>query len=266
MVRVCLFLTLFAATAQAAPPSFTPRTIPAGIVRADVDAQNAQAWDAYLALRSDLAGAPESVTSYTALWAQNETGIRANVLTAHLDSLQPIPMDVARQATDTCCYTATSLRAFYAIINYTVRTPDAYVTNGANARVYILALVGEDWKIVQVSEPFLQSIVDAGYGTATQGERDLVAQQHERMQRIPEETVDHEPSRVHTDTTQPYPSTIKVGHFTTYSQGCRYQYTLGSLGFTTYIRNVLPNEWPAIWNPEALKAGALAVKGVAGGG
>ncbi|WP_047150441.1 SpoIID/LytB domain-containing protein [Aneurinibacillus tyrosinisolvens] len=30
--------------------------------------------------------------------------------------------------------------------------------------------------------------------------------------------------------------------------------------FETYIRNVLPNEWLPSWEPEALKAGALAIK------
>ncbi|WP_027416940.1 SpoIID/LytB domain-containing protein [Aneurinibacillus terranovensis] len=30
--------------------------------------------------------------------------------------------------------------------------------------------------------------------------------------------------------------------------------------FETYIRNVLPNEWFPTWDPEALKAGAMAIK------
>lgn len=33
-----------------------------------------------------------------------------------------------------------------------------------------------------------------------------------------------------------------------------------SLPFETYIRNVLPNEWLPTWEPEALKAGAMAIK------
>ncbi|BAU26737.1 stage II sporulation protein [Aneurinibacillus soli] len=33
-----------------------------------------------------------------------------------------------------------------------------------------------------------------------------------------------------------------------------------SLPFETYIRNVLPNEWLPTWEPESLKAGAMAIK------
>lgn len=281
MVRVCLLLTLLSATARAAtlpttpltehespaisperPASTIPHSDPADIVHADVAAQNAGDWDAYLALRTNLPGAPESITSYTALWGQDESGLRGNVVAARLDSLQPIPLDLARQAVDTCCYTATRLRAFYAIVNYTVRTPDTYVTNGANARIYILAMDEDEWKVVQVSEPYLQVIADAGYAAGLADERNLLDEQYERLQRIPEATETTESSRVRTDTTQPYPSTIKVGHFTTYKEGCRYQYSLGSIPFTKYIRNVLPNEWSSSWEIEALKAGALAVKGV----
>lgn len=37
-------------------------------------------------------------------------------------------------------------------------------------------------------------------------------------------------------------------------------YTLKTVNFLEYVRNVLPNEWAAEWNQEALKAGAVAVK------
>ncbi len=260
---VIVSLLLLPTAARAKPATPISHTDPANIVRADVAAQNTQDWDAYLQLRSDLPGAPESVTSYKALWAQNETGIRGNVLTAHLDSLQPIPLDLAREAVDTCCYTASKLRAFYAIINYSVRTPDSYVTNGANARLYILAMDDDEWKIVQVSEPLLQPIIDHGYATGNAAERDLLDQQLERLRNIPEKDVPASASRVHAETTQPYPSTIRVGHFSDYP-ACVFQGTVTTPSFTSYIRDVLPNEWwPATnFSVEALKAGALAVKAV----
>lgn len=32
------------------------------------------------------------------------------------------------------------------------------------------------------------------------------------------------------------------------------------MGTTDYVKNVLPNEWPCLWNIESVKAGAIAVK------
>ena len=80
MVRVCLLLTFLTVTAHAAIPSGThlqepeapiissgrtvstiPRTDPADIVRADVDAQTAKNWNAYLALRRAAANARRRV-------------------------------------------------------------------------------------------------------------------------------------------------------------------------------------------------------------
>jgi hypothetical protein len=280
MIRVCLLLTLLSATARAAtlpttpltehespaisperPAASIPHTDPADIVRADVAAQNAGDWDTYLALRTDLPGAPESVASYQAVWAQPENGIRGNVIAAHLENLQPLPMELAREAVDTCCYTAAHLRAFYGIVNYSVRTPDTYVRSGANARIYILAGTADGWKIVQVSEPLLAPIFDAGYATGNPAEPHLLDQQRERLRSIPDDEIPGAASRVRAETTQPYPSTIRVGNFSAPPE-CRFLGTVTTVNFTSYIRNVLPNEWPANFPMEALKAGALAVKGV----
>jgi LysM repeat protein len=37
-------------------------------------------------------------------------------------------------------------------------------------------------------------------------------------------------------------------------------YTVVTMDFNTYVKNVLPNEWPHWWHGESLKAGAVAVK------
>jgi LysM repeat protein len=37
-------------------------------------------------------------------------------------------------------------------------------------------------------------------------------------------------------------------------------YTVVTMDFKTYVKNVLPNEWPHWWHGESLKAGAVAVK------
>lgn len=50
----------------------------------------------------------------------------------------------------------------------------------------------------------------------------------------------------------PVPATIRV--YRTYSG------TIETIDFKTYVKRVLPNEWLLDWNPEALKAGAMAVK------
>ncbi len=54
------------------------------------------------------------------------------------------------------------------------------------------------------------------------------------------------------------PSTIKVLVRTTATA-----VTIQSVNFASYVENVLPNEWPASWDGDALKAGAVAVKSYA---
>ncbi len=278
MVRVFLLATLLTTTAVAdvaTPPEQASQRAtatvkqtsirePADLVRADVAAQNAGDWKAYLDLRTDLPGAPESQSNYAARWQEPDTGIRGNITAASIEQVQEIPIDVAKQTIDTCCYTADELRAFLAIIDYTVHDENAYVTNGPNARMYVLANTDGGWKIVQVSEPILARLDEAGYALGTQSERDLRDRQLKRLSHVPEDNAATQAWSPHTETTQPYPSTIRVGHFTNFHDGCRYLYSLGTISFTSYVNNVLPNEWyPANnFNMEALKAGALAVKGV----
>ncbi len=57
------------------------------------------------------------------------------------------------------------------------------------------------------------------------------------------------------------PSSIPIAIFSLTSTGApiAYQYTT-TVPFNTYTQNVLPNEWIASWNMNALEAGALAVK------
>jgi hypothetical protein len=54
------------------------------------------------------------------------------------------------------------------------------------------------------------------------------------------------------------PATIKVFVRTSPTAG-----EIHTIPFQTYVENVLPNEWPASWDGDALKAGAVAVKSYA---
>ena len=61
------------------------------------------------------------------------------------------------------------------------------------------------------------------------------------------------PTGCHTDgTDSKRPSTILV-----YRTG---SHRVERVDFKTYVKNVLPNEWPASWRRESLRAGAVAVK------
>jgi hypothetical protein len=211
-----------------------------------------------------LSGAPESVSSYRALWQQGVNGIRGKVTSAKLESIKPIPIDVASQLVGSCCYIdgLTTPQAFYAIINYSVRFENEYVCNGPNARLYILDHSDARWEIVQVSEAPLRPLIDLGLGTGSLAEQELLHRQNIRMETgqflnsraqdvssvIPLSVGDHTvPSGINVADSSEYPACTVVQYF-------------GCVDFTTYVKDVLPNEWSPSWPDEALKAGALAVK------
>jgi hypothetical protein len=56
------------------------------------------------------------------------------------------------------------------------------------------------------------------------------------------------------------PETIRVRITGDWPCDVRAPYALTTVDFNTYVKNVLPNEWPYWWPEESLRAGAVAVK------
>lgn len=66
-------------------------------------------------------------------------------------------------------------------------------------------------------------------------------------------------AQVYTVTNTSLPSVIRVAIRPYNNPAGPIQY-VQTLGFKEYCEDVLPNEWMSSWNPEALRAGAIAVK------
>jgi peptidoglycan hydrolase-like amidase len=66
-------------------------------------------------------------------------------------------------------------------------------------------------------------------------------------------------AQIHTVANTAYPSVIRVA-VRAYNNPVGPILYVQTLGFQEYCKDVLPNEWFPSWNPEALKAGAIAVK------
>jgi len=238
------------------------------VVESDLNAQDVGDWSAYLGLRTRNTAAPENAYSYEALWAQGGSGIRGNVTSAALDTIRPIPFSVARRAIDTSGYVET-LEApicFYVVVQYGVLREDKFLTAGPNARIYVLERAGDEWKIVQVSEPVLETLIGGGFGTGSAAELEILERQRIRF-RSGQFLDSHGRSIasgrrfVIAPQAHVFPSNIIVGHYPNYPN-CQFQYLIGTVDFIPYVKNVLPNEWgpPSSFPMESLKAGAITAK------
>jgi hypothetical protein len=271
LVVVCSRVVLIATFMLPGPAGFAavvppnPSTTAEEVIAADIAAQNVGEWNTFLKLRSDMPGAPENASGYEVLWQQGPYGIRGNVTSARVESIAPIPFEVAREIISPCCY-ADHLKkpaAFYVIIDYGVRREDKYVCNGPNARLYVLDHVDDHWKIVEVSEPPLASLVNRGFGTGSPSERELLDRQRVRLQtgqflNTRGEVILADSPNATIEAHQ-FPSSIIVAHYTAYPD-CKYQSLIGAIDFMTYVKDVVPNEWPSSFPSQSLKAGAITAK------
>nr|WP_246246565.1 SpoIID/LytB domain-containing protein [Paenibacillus lemnae] len=75
-----------------------------------------------------------------------------------------------------------------------------------------------------------------------------------------EQKIQSNSTNLNSDAVQPLSATNPTNALTLYITSTG---TLKTLGFDAYAKDVLPNEWYASWKPEALKAGAVAIKSYA---
>ncbi|MDH7486500.1 MAG: hypothetical protein QHJ81_09535 [Anaerolineae bacterium] len=135
------------------------------------------------------------------------------------------------------------VRAYVVAIDYHLRQQSRHFHEGVNFRLYVLAPEEGHWVIVEASEIPPHRAAEAGYGLGTAEE--------EKTQRSQAEAAEHQP-----------PATIIVARTDPVTR--EVVEILPPVEFTSYVRNVLPNEWIAYWAYygawQALYAGALACK------
>ncbi|MBC8448530.1 MAG: SpoIID/LytB domain-containing protein [Chloroflexi bacterium] len=220
---------------------------PEAVIEADIAAQDSHDWSTFLCLRTAQAGPPESRSNHAFLGGGKglPRPVLQDIVSARLVAAQPLPLHVAAGLTRMDRYLALygQARAYVVAIDYQLEEQSQQFYNGVNYRLYVLAPEEGQWVIVEASEVPLHRVVEAGYGFGTLEEGKAL--------RLQADAADHQP-----------PSTITVAR--TDPVTGEVVEILPPVDFTSYVENVLPNEWIAWWAYhgawQALHAGALACK------
>lgn len=178
--------------------------------------------------------------------------------------------------------TSSTIYSFVAEVNCEVSKENQFFYNGINYFLIILAVEDGNIKVVQFNRPSVSLIKDqvqpllisngkitedekdainvlesAEKGLVVNGENEILTEGFELATRkengeIMPMAVD--PPMLSHYSTYSYPTSIKVKLDQTGNNA------IVTVSMTSYMKNVLPNEWIPSWNTEALKAGAYCVK------
>lgn len=127
--------------------------------------------------------------------------------------------------------------------------------DGISYKIYVLAFENSQWKIMRVSTPDISIIKDSEEGFNTINEEKASIEQQKNMK------VMNSNSEVSLLSLS-YPSTITV-YFTKSTNINHFGSTSYTLGFSHYLKNVIPNEWTVSYYgsyPAYLRAGTMASK------
>lgn len=148
---------------------------------------------------------------------------------------------------------------------------DDILDNGYAYRVFVIAKEDGSWKIVRVSSPDLETIINAKEGLGTDREKmeleEQKAKAHISASEISEIAADQsissaEPNLVLATPPTSNPTSITV-YFTKSANSNYYGVSYKSLSWNTYLKNVIPNEWTVSYYssyPAYLQAGSMASK------
>lgn len=247
---------------------------PEAVIAADIVAQESHDEAAYLACRAKHEAAPECQKIIASI-KKNQPGadVMQDVVRAKLMGIKPLPEKLAAVITRLDIYKAVwpQVASYYVATDYQLKKESRWFYNGVNYRLYILALEGDRWVIVEASVAPVNIIRDAGYGFNTPEEAkaaelerirertgkflNLQGKVIEDLAATPEQLCEERGLAV---SVQPLsdehvrPSSIRV-----------YRASLGrvdTVDFYYYVKNVLPNEWSPSWPIVPLRSGALACK------
>lgn len=260
-------------------PIISTESTPESIIASDIKAQQQQDYKTYLAIRSTNEVATECQSIISAIQRnQPENDVMKDVVSAELSRIKSIPNNIASNYTNMCQYNNTwkQVKAYYVAINYKVSKENRWFYNGVNYRLYILALENNHWVIVEVAMAPTIRIVSDGYGFDDVDEQkalnilrtreksgqfvnpsgQVIENISATTDQLKEEKSNQKlviPSKVSlVKNVHSCPSSIRV-----YRTATR---TVQTINFYSYLKNVLPNEWPPSWNTAPLETGAMACK------
>lgn len=259
---------------------------PEDVISAEVQAQNSKDWDSLP--KHWITHERASLESFFAN-DDNRLALRGyfNMQSAKLIGIQEIPMKDAGLFVDISSYQKQyqGVRLFYTAIEYSITQEDKFHFNGTNYRLMVVVQEDGEWRLAEMSEAPVEAILAIGKGFSSNGEADAIkvrkarakgeiinprgkqlgknaADINEERQRRGNNPVP--PDAMAATASTPVPPSMILVRMTKNTNlvwyGCNRECIIG-VNFTTYIRNVLPNEWSDSNFPfESLKAGAMAVK------
>lgn len=248
--------------------SFLPQTVAAttaenislnnsNVVYDVVKAIDSQEWSDYISLQCNANKADYESFLSNKNNEKNHKGL-FNIISAEIIEIKEIALDDVSSFTRIYEYQEQyqQLSAYYVGINYDVHEETKYYFDGVNYNLIITAIEDDAWKIVEMSDAPIESLVPMGLGFNSISESKALNIVNERISGT---VVDSHGKKIEklstkddTDDEHERPDYVRV-YFTEIGE-------VEDIDLYTYVKNVLPNEWYASWPSESLKAGALAVK------
>lgn len=225
-----------------------------------VEAMNANDWDRYLSYIGS-----EDYAIYHDFFANSDNEANYNgiftVQSASLAEIYPIDLEEADKYSSVIADGGyEQFAAFLVGIDFTVHQESKYFFNGVNYSLIILGSEEGEWKLLQMSDAPLDHMVNGRSVLSVSSDMETALAMIENRKRgiytnaagdILEINGGNEDQSTYSDSLVP-PSSIRV-----YMTGTG---TVVRPNFTSYIKDVLPNEWYASWPNQSLRAGAMAVK------
>ena len=229
----------------------------AGVVYDVVEAIDNKAWNDYVALQCNANKQDYRVFLSNQQNEEKHQGL-FNVISAEIVELKELTLK------DVSAYTRINeyqeqyqqLAAYYVGIDYDVYEETKYYFDGVNYNLVITAVEDGSWKIVEMSDAPIESLVPMGLGFNSINENKALNIVNARIAGTILNGEGIQISRLATAATSvdehERPDYVRVYRT---ASSC-----VEEVDLYTYVKNVLPNEWIASWESESLKAGAMAVK------
>jgi peptidoglycan hydrolase-like amidase len=141
------------------------------------------------------------------------------------------------------------VQAYYVAVDYTVDSNDQYYRNGTNYRLVTVGRFGDAWRVMDFEVAPVYDLRAAGYGFDTQQELQVATEQ----QQLVSSSLVVPPDHINVLLLDGNNCGLLFGE----APEC---FEVYSAPFLEYQKDTLPPEWWVNTAPEALKAGAMAIK------
>ena len=246
-------LTVFAPTALAV----SAQAESLDVVYRVVEAMNSQDWDTYIALQC-----MENQQDYIAFLSNPINAAKHmglfNIISAKVVEVKELAPNDVEAFSRIQIYKEKyhQVAAYYVGVNYSVYEESKYYFNGVNYALVITGVENNAWKIIEMSDAPIESLVPMGLGFGTNSENVALNIIHARISGIIINPSGGIISKTRTfravSGDHGRPDFVRVYRTATE--------VVENVDYYSYVKNVLPNEWYTSWPEESLKAGAMAVK------